>query len=466
MKRNDFIKILGLSGAATLLSSHTSHKEEDDKEINVIVIGAGISGIAAAKELQQAGVKVQIIEARERIGGRIHTVDFADSKIELGAGFVKGARNNKITQLVDKHELEIIIADQHKIDVYDSEGTHIDKEVIEDTFDLAHSYLSKSYRYGHKHSFDISMAKAIHHTIKRKRLSEEKRKQLDWKIAIEEINDGADYDNYSLWGDGNERYIGPTHLLPNGLSELLEILSKGINIKLNTPVQTIDYSEETEQKVIITSTKGEVFKADYVISTLPAGVLKSEQITFNPGLPGYKKKALNDHAIGHIDKVAIKFKKGSWTDEEHFIGLINENPKDFPLFINMKFFTGSNVLIGEVSDTDALALDELTKDQKLEKFTQMFSKLKSFGKIEDIYFSSWSNDIYALGSTSYIKVNESGEIADALARRIKRLHFAGEATFRHEIGTLLGAYDSGLREAKAIINKIPVKEEVVDTKTE
>ena len=121
MKRNDFIKLLGLSGAATLLSSHTSYKEEN-KDISVIVIGAGLSGIAAAKELNDAGVNVQIIEARDRIGGRIHTVDFADTKIELGAGFVKGSRNNKITQLVSQQELEIIIADQHEIDVYDSEG--------------------------------------------------------------------------------------------------------------------------------------------------------------------------------------------------------------------------------------------------------------------------------------------------------------------------------------------------------
>lgn len=443
MNRSEFLKLLGLSSLGLGLSSFKSNP----KAKKVIVIGAGLSGLIAAKELQTAGFEVVILEARARVGGRINTIDFHNTKVEMGANLLKGGRKNPVFEALENTGLQTALIDQHSSFLFDKTHHPLSDDETNEAYDMEHIYLNKAYRYGSNHHSDVSMQYAIDHMVKKKHLKKHHLDLLHWRIACEEINDGANYEELSVWSDDNIHFQGASSLVVEGMSRWTEALKQGLDIRLNTIVNRIN----TPKGGSITLTAGrETFTCDHVIVTVPVAVLQQQKIRFIPELPKAKQQAIEQFSINDSTRVVIKLSGVEWDKNYCFFGFLHEEYKDFPLFQNLKYIYDEHVIVGEVIHHASDNVSEMKGDELKDHLTKVTGG--KLGVIEAIDFYDWGNDPYALGSNPFIKVGTDSKIADKLAESVGNIHFAGDATYRHEIGTLHGAYHSGKRIAEKLIH--------------
>ena len=216
----------------------------------VIIIGAGVAGLAAAKKLEEEGVSYQILEATDKLGGRIQKDEtFADFPIDLGAEWIhedKSILNYLINQLGNEPDVETIL--YQPMNVNEVVGNNISQISNQDMIDYYADYITE-YKF----------------------------KNTTWYDFINE----------------------------NFAQQVKQ------NIIYNSKVTTIDYSQD---QVVLTTEDGIIYEADKVILTVSVGVLKSNAITFNPSLPAEKITALEDVEFFPGFKLFMKFSDQFYPD--------------------------------------------------------------------------------------------------------------------------------------------------------
>lgn len=252
----------GRSVAANLL------KQSNHKRIGII--GAGISGMVAAHTLSKAGRDVQVIEARDRIGGRIHSDTSLGVPCDLGASWLHGDKGNPLTPLTDQAKMRKVESKE-----------------------------------------DLWIARSGGKQLKEKELPK-------W---LEEI---FLYNNHAGTGAGSlntlaylfySDYKGKEILFPDGYAQIFDQLKGDFEIKLSQIVSSVNYDKNGVQIV----TDSEKFDFDAVIITVPLGVLKSGNITFSPALPKEKQQAINKLGMGTLDKVYLQFDEVFWDKDPHLL---------------------------------------------------------------------------------------------------------------------------------------------------
>ncbi len=446
MNRRAFVKILGFS----TLFNFTFCKKINSiaGKGKVIIVGAGMSGLSAARMIADAGWDVVVVEAKDRIGGRVWTDNSLGTPLDMGASWIEEATGNPMTSLANEYGLKTIETNWDSINLYNSDGSMISSTEaarIDSEFQLL---FGKASEYAETLNKDISVEDALKYVLRNEILSREEQKILDWGLASEELDGAIEFDKLSAWGDTEAGFSGGDFLFPDGYGQIAGNLAKGLNIKMNHPVELIEYND-TGVKV---HSGGKVFEGDYAIVTLPLGVLKTGSVKFSPELPDYKLNAVSRLDMGNLNKVAIKFPEIFWSSDKHFIGYISEIKREFPVFINWAYYTKKPYLLATIGNSFSREFYKLNEAGQKEKIYKILSKIFPNAIMpEAIKFSGWFADQFAGGSYSYLPVGVTGNEYDALAKSIGRLRFAGEATIRGYSSTVHGAYLSGQREAKNIL---------------
>ncbi|MGL5192473.1 MAG: FAD-dependent oxidoreductase, partial [Chroococcales cyanobacterium] len=225
-----------------------------------------------------------------------------------------------------------------------------------------------------------------------------------------------------------------------------------LEIQLQQKVTEIRYGGSG----VSVTTQRETLRADAAIVTLPLGVLKSESIQFFPELPTHKQTAINRLSMGVLNKVILKFPKQFWPQDYQGLGYLHETGPDFYEFLNWSFYSQQPALMALTGGSFAREIEQLSEGEIRSRVMGVLRR--SYGdripEPESMMVTRWSQDPFAFGSYSHIAVGgESGD-RDILAEPIgDRLFFAGEATSRAYPATVHGAYLSGIREAKRLINR-------------
>ncbi|MCA1241707.1 FAD-dependent oxidoreductase [Stappia stellulata] len=448
--RRDVLKwsaAAALSGLAArpLLGPSPARAQAQTREADVIVIGAGIAGLAAARHLVALDYEVILLEATDRIGGRVQTDRSLGAPFEIGAGWIHGPDGNPVSDLAKAAGSPTFVTDDESFEVFAPDGTHQSRTAIF----AAQERLER-------------LAARIDATFDRDRPLSEAIGLLDpsaltapltrWMLsAYTEFDTGAAIERLSaLHFDEDEAYDGADVILTQGFDAIPRHLAQGLDIRLGTVVDAIDYEAGDGAAV---HAGDAVYESDFVICTAPLGVLKAEAIAFDPPLPQAIRASLERLEMGNVTKIALKFADAHWPVETQYFGLITGEKGRWNYFLNYRTYSEENILLGlsvgaYAAKAEAMHDAEMTADA-MDAVRTMFGR--DVPDPQDVRLTRWSQDPFTRGAYSFAAYGAKPDDFDALARPVeKTLLFAGEhTTFRHH-GTVHGAYMSGLEAARII----------------
>lgn len=415
----------------------------------ILIIGAGMAGLAAARSLSDQGLKVTLIEARERIGGRIHTSRvWPELPMDLGASWIHGQRQNPITELANAAQAKRVSTS------YDNAELYIDARLkqlgVQGTNETAMEKLvTKALKQAANLATDISLQAAVDRVVN-KPLSPGYQAQLNFYLnsTYEQEYSGSTKEISAQTVDDNEEFSGADVLFPQGYAQIPHYLAQGLDLRLGQIVSSIYYGSTG----VTVKTQDQTYQADYVIVTLPLGVLKRKTIQFNPPLPPAKQAAIQNLGMGLLNKAYLRFDKVFWPKDLDWLEYLSPDAGRWVEWVSFAKI-GAPVLLGFHAAERAREI-EAWSDQAL--IADAMQALKAmFGNAipqpVGVQITRWAQDPFAYGSYSFNAVGSSNQDRQALAKKNGRLYWAGEATHSEYAGTVHGAYLSGTRAAKSLL---------------
>ncbi|KAG6716470.1 hypothetical protein I3842_04G050200 [Carya illinoinensis] len=427
---------------------------------SVIIIGGGISGVAAARFLNDASFKVILLESRDRLGGRIHTDYSFGCPVDMGASWLHGVCNeNPLAPLIRGLGLTLYrtsgdnsVLYDHDLEsymLYDVDGHQVPQHIVIEVGETFKRILEEIRKVRDEHTDDLSVLQAI--SIVLDRLPDLRQKGLahevlQWYICRMEAWFAADADMISLKSWDQEHVLSGGHgLMVQGYDPVIKALAKDIDIRLNHRVTKISNGCN---KVMVTVEDGRIFVADAAILTVPLGVLKAKLIEFEPKMPDWKLSAISDLGVGNENKIALQFDKVFWPNVE-FLGIVAPSSYACGYFLNLHKATGHPVLVYMAAGRYAYDLEKLS-DESTANFAMLQLKKMFPDATEPVQYlvSRWGTDPNSLGCYSYDLVGKSEDVYERLRAPLGNLFFAGEAVSVENQGSVHGAYSAGVMAAE------------------
>jgi monoamine oxidase len=432
----------------------------------VIVVGAGAAGLAAARTLHDAGVEVVVLEARDRIGGRVLTVidPVTSLPLELGAEFIHGRASELRT-----------LFDQASITSVDIEGTRWRVtpggwRPFDDFWERLDAVMKRLGHDGPDRSFEAALTRRRGHRVAA-RDRQLAREFVEGFHAAEPalVSAKAMAESGSPGGDDRERRLGR---VLGGYERVLTWLASPITrrVRLSTLVRAIAW-KKGQVSITIDGSRQHDLTGCAAIITVPLGVLKAAPdqrgaIAFTPPLHS-KTRALDRLAVGSVVRLVLRLTNRFWADEAFpratgrdgldQMSFLHGVGRDFPVWWTM-YPLDSPFLIGWCGGPHARELARLSPDALTRRAVDALARhcgiprRRMHSMVEAVWMHDWEHDPFARGAYSYQMVGGATAPAD-LARPLEStLFFAGEAADAEgATGTVHGALGSGRRAARQVI---------------
>nr|XP_029721960.1 spermine oxidase-like [Aedes albopictus] len=461
----------------------------------ILIVGAGASGLAAAARLYEHGLtNLLILEATDRIGGRVHTVPFGENVIDLGAQWCHGEKNNAVYELAGPLGLlESSVVASGNVLIKNS-GEIVPQEVTDRLMAVANEVMEADEMASYNGTLgDFFTSKFM------KLMEDEKMKDIDRELVQQFLRFYQSYCKgyiatdswYNLVASSLEDYDdseGDQSLswMGKGYKSVLQLLMKKHpaqtgepipveeKILFNKTVSNINWANVPDRPVTVHCTDGTSYDANHVITTTSIGVLKANYTTlFTPELPSIKQNAIRGIYFGTVNKIIMEFEKPFWSTMGNTFGLIWDAEDLEKLRQSQYAWTeGASAFFKIDRQPNLLAAWMIGKQGRQAELLDdrdvvagMMFLLKKFFKNEQIeepvkiVRSKWSTDRNFRGSySSYSLATEQLKtscndlavpLTDCLGTPV--LLFAGEATNHGQYGTVHGAIGSGRREADRLI---------------
>jgi polyamine oxidase len=445
LTRRQFAQICGAAAAVAILPGCDS--EVDSGAEHVIVVGAGIAGLAAARRLREDGYRVTVLEGRDRIGGRVLTDDSLGVPIDLGAAWIHGESDNPITELAAEADAETFVTDYESVTLYSGDG-----EIAADDADAGQAEWERIE--GELEALqddagdDDSLSDGLEEIEGSGTIEDP---VAAWALAsYAEADYAADADELSLrYYGSDEAFAGEDLLFPRGYTQLVRTLADGTTVNLRQNVTAIRHGNDG---LTVTTGRGDL-TADRVIVTLPLGVLQTGDVEFDPPLPAAKLDAIERLGMGTFNKVVLAFDEPFWPEDVHVLGLVGDQPLTH--VVNGLPFTEEPLLIGLLGGSAAREREALSdRDTVADALAALSAAFET--ELPDpagALITRWAGDPFARGSYSYPAVGSTPEDRTILAEPIDdRVYFAGEATNAEYFGTVHGAFLSGTGAAERLLD--------------
>jgi monoamine oxidase len=430
------------------------------KNYKVLVIGAGAAGLYAGWFLRERGFDVTILEASDRVGGRIRRLSgFADFDIELGAEEIHG-NNTSWYSFVQQTGATLSTGQTEDFYVFNETGNanepFLKTESEANTypeFKKAMNFVTKAYNYSgqdisvEQHLFNSGISWNLYGVVNA--LLGNEYGTSNSRLSIKGITEED-----ALWTAGEESYT----LKDRSMLSVLETKFASVlgSIAKNNQAKKIDYQGE---KVLVTTQNNKVWEADRVIITVPLKVLQDGDIEFMPGLPSTKEDALQHIGMGAGMKFIFKFSQAFW-----------ENTLTPHLGSIIGYSQVPEVWSPSVGRGTTPVLTAFIMGEKAEQYSQMgnqainnvlfeLDNIFSLGNIASqslqqggAYIMDWSKEPFIKGAYSFPTVGGGLIFRKELASPIDdRIFFAGEAThFKGHSGTVHGAIETGIRATQEV----------------
>ncbi|MEO1094067.1 MAG: NAD(P)/FAD-dependent oxidoreductase [Cyanobacteria bacterium J06638_28] len=458
INRRSFVSLLAVMPflAGVRKSALAQAWPEEQTHYDTIVIGAGAAGLAAARTLQDANRSVLLLEARDRLGGRVHTnYDFAPHPVECGAEYVQG-ENTVTWDWIRRYRLATLPV----FNRYQNQFMYVQQTLLPfrrwanipgmEILDLMDASpidtLITGWIADGKPDVSLAQFLAIHEV----ELSPEVRRIADHFFSG---SYGANLDQLGVYGVAELTYAGDgdrNFRLQKGYAHLLDQLAVELNIHYSTPVTQICWCSSGVQ--IQTATEKN-YTAKQVVITLPLALLQADAVEFAPQLPEAKLNAIHGLSTGHITKLILKFDRPFWPKQlESCLTTLDTQLWWRP---GWGRHNEAAVLTAYTGATGADTLGSLGREGAirvgLQDLEQMF-EVPLTDRLVDALLMDWQADSYARMAYSYVPVNGAG-LRSQLAQPVDDvLFFAGEATHPTRAATVHGAIESGIRATHEILS--------------
>lgn len=407
---------------------------------DVVVIGAGAAGLAAARTLIENGKSVAVLEAAGRIGGRAWTEsDTFGLPFDHGCSWITSSRINPFTALGKKWQFGLLDhsgADE-ALFVGDRRANAEESRQYDRAYAAVEAALAKAGRAGS----DVAASTVMPDNLPFQAVAQ------SW---IGPMDLGVDFKDMSTKDYWNGADTDPNLMVKEGFGALVERLGADVPVHLNTPAKRIKWGGNGVE----VETGSGTLSAKACIVTVSTGVLGSDAIDFEPGLPDWKRQAIDDVPMGLLAKVALQFdgadfglKPNDWLT----YWVPNELPAKACYFLTWPF--DYNIMIGFLGgkfgwDLSAAKPAEAV-DFALGEVVKLVGSDAKRRFVKGI-FTQWANDPLVMGGYAASKPGRAGARADLAKPLDNRLFFAGEAVAGAYVATCGGAFMSGQNTARDV----------------
>jgi monoamine oxidase len=406
--------------------------------VDVAIIGAGAAGLGAANALKNSGLSVLVLEARDRVGGRAHTIMASpDVTFDVGCGWLHSADENSFVQIAEQLNFEINKSlPPWRERAYGKAFPQDDRDDFMHALDAFYDRAEKAAIEVEQGGRDVAASLFLEPGNR-------------WNPMIDAIStyiNGCELDQVSILDMDAYEDTDLNWRIRRGYGALIAAYGATCPLALNCVVTLIDHSAK---RVRIETSQG-TLTADKVIVTVPTSLIADETIRFHPPLPS-KVDAARGLPLGLADKVTLALDEPEALPKEGNLraatmrtamGTYHLRPFGQPCIEG--FFGGRYARSLEDAGDGALAAASI--DEIVSILGSDFRR-----KLKPLAESRWAHDPFARGSYSHALPGHAGDRAVLAAPVDGRLFFAGEATSPEFFSTAHGARDSGERAAGEVM---------------
>lgn len=433
--------------------------------VDVIVVGAGVAGLTTARLLSADGRRVVVLEARDRIGGRVHT-DRRDGHVtDLGASWIHGIEDNAVADAVGAFGIRTVEftvggyqVDSRPIAYHGPDGRRLSADeaarFADDVRTVDRALADVVERSAPLDTYRDVIARAVVTPDWDGERAERVSEHLEHRS---EEQYGVSADLLAAHGLDDDTIAGDEVVFPDGYDVLPAHLAAGLDVRLEHVVEHVRHGVEG---VTVTSDRGS-FQADAVVVTVPVGVLQSGDLVIEPALPERHRQALGRLRMNAFEKVVLRFPAQFWDPDVAAIRQLGPAGRWWHSWYDLTRLDGVPTLLTFAAGPAARAIrgwsDAQVTDSVLEQLRRLYGD--AVGAPTSVHVTAWQDDPWARGSYAHMLPGSTTSDHDDLAVPIGgRLHLAGEATWTDDPATVSAALYSGHRAAEAVLGRpVPIE---------
>jgi polyamine oxidase len=428
----------------------------------VVVVGAGIAGLTVANALGHGGVDCVVLEARDRIGGRLHTVDLAGSPLDLGGSWIHHPIGNPLRSFAEGAGIGFGSGDPlPELGGYDcGDRRRLSRAEVEDHLALLYDAFPQAVDRLRTElgPGDAPVSRAIDSFVEGTEWEPAQARLARQGLrAVIEAESADLSERQSLRWMWNEVEYGGGYFgdLPVGGYRLVVAeMAAGVQVRTGAEVARVDVSTGVAR---LTCTDGTVESGSHVVVTVPLGVLKRRVPEFSPELPQERIDAIQRLGFGRFEKVAVRFDQPFWraAGVSHMMLFPPEPAESTVWMMDLAAFGAGPTLVFLIFHSAAGHVLDATAPEEAAAWALSLLAGAVGGSCPDpvaVAVSSWANDPFTGGAYTHIPPGAQAADVDLLGEPFEGLIlFAGEHTQSARLAYADGAMSSGIREAKRLL---------------
>ncbi|XP_030614279.1 amine oxidase [flavin-containing] [Archocentrus centrarchus] len=446
---------------------------------DVIVVGAGISGLSAAKLLKASGLDPVVLEARDRVGGRTFTVQNKETKwVDLGGAYI-GPTQNRILRLAKEYGIKTYkVNEQENLVHYVNGKSYPFKGSFPPMWNpIALMDFNNLFRAMDKMGQEIPKEapwRAPHAEEWDKMTMQELFEKLCWtstarrfaRLFVNVNVTSEPYEVSALWFlwyvkqcGGTMRIFSTTNggqerKFVGGSSQVSECMARelGDRVKLQSPVYRID---QTGDLVVVETVDKQTYKAKYVIVATPPGL--NLKMHFNPELPPLRNQLIHRVPMGSVIKCMVYYRENFWRKKGYCGSMVIED-EGAPIGLTLDDTKPDGTvpcIMGFILAHKCRKLCSLSKEERLRRICEIYSRvLGTEEALHPVHYEekNWCEEEYSGGCyTAYFPPGILTQYGRVLREPVGKLYFAGTETATEWSGYMEGAVQAGERAAREVM---------------